>query len=549
MFGSLVNLFSSLIRHDIFSHDAYLCTLIARGDLSNFPPSSSSSSSSSNVTNSLGLLQPPSSVQPIPSVSAATPGGGPLSQSQSVGGPATPASVSSAPSTTPHHDTSSSGDVPLFPPLPRMTEIPRQSDFDDPNIDDDLDRILQHITQDQMERDQVDSPKDDSGTSGHGQGHGSGAFGSMTPHGHGTNQAQDPLSNSTNSSGEQGSNKVVLSPAELKTCRHRGYVTHFQLPQDEAYAHEANQRHILLYGVGRVREEAKHAVKKVSKELNKLFSKKFCHDVSDGSRVKKHSKVEVNLEGLTTKYGCLPYYDQHGITAAFGQTGVEMFTTFVSGRNSYLPTVEHIGYLTDLMELGLNVIGLLELVVGILRELPDVEGILCQRGSPLAGQYTTNMQLHLVGVLRRYHCCLLRKWKLLSLGIFRNFECFLICFVFLVDGEMTMMAWESLVRLMRRINSAHECSSAERCVLAYITELQASVGFLRAKNVSEYLSPVAAKLRQSLCSDIRPSDPSSHNWSPSFMTGCLEFPKKKVGAPYNSLDNHFYVHKIIMIPL
>lgn len=33
MFTNLVHLFSELIRHDIFSHDVYLCTLISRGDL------------------------------------------------------------------------------------------------------------------------------------------------------------------------------------------------------------------------------------------------------------------------------------------------------------------------------------------------------------------------------------------------------------------------------------------------------------------------------------------------------------------------------------
>lgn len=32
-FTNLVHLFSELIRHDVFSHDAYMCTLISRGDL------------------------------------------------------------------------------------------------------------------------------------------------------------------------------------------------------------------------------------------------------------------------------------------------------------------------------------------------------------------------------------------------------------------------------------------------------------------------------------------------------------------------------------
>lgn len=33
MFTNLVHLFSELVRHDVFSHDAYMCTLISRGDL------------------------------------------------------------------------------------------------------------------------------------------------------------------------------------------------------------------------------------------------------------------------------------------------------------------------------------------------------------------------------------------------------------------------------------------------------------------------------------------------------------------------------------
>ena len=33
-FVNLVLLFCEFIRHDVFSHDAYMCTLISRGDLS-----------------------------------------------------------------------------------------------------------------------------------------------------------------------------------------------------------------------------------------------------------------------------------------------------------------------------------------------------------------------------------------------------------------------------------------------------------------------------------------------------------------------------------
>jgi mediator of RNA polymerase II transcription subunit 12 len=42
MFGNLVHLFYELIRNEVFSHDAYMCTLISRGDLLTGPPATQS---------------------------------------------------------------------------------------------------------------------------------------------------------------------------------------------------------------------------------------------------------------------------------------------------------------------------------------------------------------------------------------------------------------------------------------------------------------------------------------------------------------------------
>ena len=53
--------------------------------------------------------------------------------------------------------------------------------------------------------------------------------------------------------------------------------------QDEPSSlHDCNQRHVLLYGVGRIRDEARHTIKKMTKEICKLFSKKFSIDVAEG---------------------------------------------------------------------------------------------------------------------------------------------------------------------------------------------------------------------------------------------------------------------------
>ena len=64
--------------------------------------------------------------------------------------------------------------------------------------------------------------------------------------------------------------------------RHMVYATHFPIPQDDCSVHEINQRMIVLYGVGKARDEARHMFKKISKEIVKLFSKRNCVDVTSG---------------------------------------------------------------------------------------------------------------------------------------------------------------------------------------------------------------------------------------------------------------------------
>jgi len=61
------------------------------------------------------------------------------------------------------------------------------------------------------------------------------------------------------------------------------------------------------------------------------------------------------------------------------------------------------------METSLNIDGLVELCSQMVKDLHDVENQLTQRNSPIATLYSTSLQLQLVAVLRRYHCCLLCK--------------------------------------------------------------------------------------------------------------------------------------------
>ncbi|XP_014477352.1 PREDICTED: mediator of RNA polymerase II transcription subunit 12 [Dinoponera quadriceps] len=415
-FTNLVHLFSELIRHDVFSHDAYMCTLISRGDLIQGPVASKPGT--------------PSNREPIDEDS-------------------------------------------LFPGIdlkPTKLEVPdhgRAMDYDDSKIDDDLDKLLQHIKEDQQNSmDAPDSPKEDALT------------------GHGGHESLDSKMPSSHS-------------------RHLLYTTHFPLPQDETYSqHECNQRHVLLYGVGRVRDEARHIVKKMTKEVCKLFGKKFSIDVAEGGKVKKHSRSEFNFEAITMKFQNLSYFDQHVVTWQCATQVIEMLNTFALAGSSYLPVQEHVAFLFDLMELALNIYGLIDVCIQILKELPEVEAQLTARNSQLIRSYTTSLSLYVVGVLRRYHCCLL------------------------LSPEQTTAVFDLLCKVVKHVSNPSDCSSAERCVLAHLYDLYSSCSLLKTKpHGVEAFSNAYPKIRTALYSALQPT-PSSHVYNSQFMVDVFTSPRR-----------------------
>ena len=90
-------------------------------------------------------------------------------------------------------------------------------------------------------------------------------------------------------------------------------------------------------------------------------------------------------------------------------------------------------------------------------ELPEVELLLSQRNSVLSRSYLTNVGLYVVGVLRRFHCCLL------------------------LSPESTAAAFESLCRIVKHVTNPADCSSAERCILAYLWDLYSCCSFLKVQ--------------------------------------------------------------------
>lgn len=51
-------------------------------------------------------------------------------------------------------------------------------------------------------------------------------------------------------------------------------VTKLVVVQEESASHECNQRLVVLYGVGKQRDEARHAIKKITKDILKVLNRK-----------------------------------------------------------------------------------------------------------------------------------------------------------------------------------------------------------------------------------------------------------------------------------
>ncbi|XP_072852174.2 mediator of RNA polymerase II transcription subunit 12-like protein isoform X3 [Pogona vitticeps] len=294
----------------------------------------------------------------------------------------------------------------------------------------------------------------------------------------------------------------LIFPSNYNLLRHLQYATHFPIPLDETSSHECNQRMILLYGVGKEREEARHQLKKITKDILKILNKKSTTETSagdEGQKVRKNKQEAFpSLENVFTKLQQLSYFDQHQVTCQISNNVLEQITSFASGTSYHLPLAHHIQLIFDLMEPALNINGLIDFAVQLLNELSVVEAELLLKSSSLAGSYTTGLCVCIVAVLRHYHACLI------------------------LNPDQTAQVFEGLCGVVKHVVNPSECSSPERCILAYLYDLYVSCSHLRSK-FGDLFSSACSKVKQTIYSNVQPSN-SNLLWDPEFMLDFIENP-------------------------
>uniref|UniRef100_A0A674MC47 Mediator complex subunit 12 n=1 Tax=Takifugu rubripes TaxID=31033 RepID=A0A674MC47_TAKRU len=282
--------------------------------------------------------------------------------------------------------------------------------------------------------------------------------------------------------------------------RHIQYATHFPIPQEESSSHECNQRLVVLYGVGKLRDEARHTIKKITKDILKVLNRK--------STAETGKTLHISLESWP--FCALQMFSLCCLQVS--RNVLEQITSFALGMSYHLPLVQHIQFIFDLMEYSLNISGLIDFAIQLLNELSLVEAELLLKSSNLVGSYTTSLCLCIVAVLRRYHSCLI------------------------LNPEQTAQVFDGLRIVVKSGVNPADCSSAERCILAYLYDLYNSCSHLKNK-FGEIFSEFCSKVKNSIYCNIDPSD-SNMLWDPGFMMEAIANP-----SAHNF--NHSMVGKIL----
>ena len=150
----------------------------------------------------------------------------------------------------------------------------------------------------------------------------------------------------------------------------------------------------------------------------------------------------------------------------------------------------------------MNIYGLIDMCIQVLKELPEVEAQLMSKNSILTKSYTTSLSLYVVGVLRRYHCCLL------------------------LSADQTSAVFEGLCKIVKHVTNPSDCSSAERCILAYLYDLYSACSLLKSKPTQEPFHNAYPKIKQALYTS-QPPNPSTHcQYNSNFMMDVLTNPKR-----------------------
>ncbi|EJD75155.1 hypothetical protein LOAG_17646 [Loa loa] len=163
---------------------------------------------------------------------------------------------------------------------------------------------------------------------------------------------------------------------------HERLLIHLPIPQSAEYRSECNQRSLLLYGIGNERDAVKLELRRLARELAKLWQKRIVVEFSFNKpleiRFKKRATRE-QLQESMAKFRSCTYYDQLVLCGWCCESFIQMVQDFVDGHSCVLPTAEGLDIILEMCEVAQNIAGIMELAEELLPLLVLIERVLLER--------------------------------------------------------------------------------------------------------------------------------------------------------------------------
>lgn len=99
----------------------------------------------------------------------------------------------------------------------------------------------------------------------------------------------------------------------------------------------------------------------------------------------------------------------------------------------------------------------------------------------------------------------------------------LIYYIFIVNQEQVVGAFENLYRVVKHVSNPAECLSVERCVLSHLYDLYISAAPLLKGRLpgAEPFNALYLKIRQTLHANLQPSTMTHGNWNSTYMNDLI----------------------------
>lgn len=94
-----------------------------------------------------------------------------------------------------------------------------------------------------------------------------------------------------------------------------------------------------------------------------------------------------------------------------------------------------------------------------------------------------------------------------------------------MSPEQTTAVFEGLCKIVKHVTNPSDCSSAERCILAYLYDLFSACSILKTKPPSEPFHNAYPKIKGTIYAPLK-LVPLTHAYNPQFMVEVLANPKK-----------------------